>query len=86
MITGSLLGFFGIFLEGLSFFAVYRLMADAAPKYAHLYRAGIFVYIWLAADRSQPDIDEGARRAVTAALRKNGTGHRPPYAYCGSGG
>ena len=48
MITGSLLGFFGIFLEGLSCFAVYRLMADAAPKYAHLYRSGIFGYIWLA--------------------------------------
>jgi len=48
MITGSLLGFFGIFLEGLACFAVYRLMADAAPKFAHLYRAGIFGYIWLA--------------------------------------
>jgi hypothetical protein len=48
MIAGSLLGFVGIFLEGLSCFAVYRLMADAAPKYAHLYRAGIFGYIWLA--------------------------------------
>ena len=48
MIIGSLLGFFGIFLEGLSCFAIYRLMADAAPKYAHLYRAGIFGYIWLA--------------------------------------
>lgn len=48
MITGSLLGFFGIFLEGLACFAVYRLMADAAPRYAHLYRAGIFGYIWLA--------------------------------------
>ena len=48
MIAGSLFGFFGIFLEGLSCFAIYRLMADAAPKYAHLYRAGIFGYIWLA--------------------------------------
>ena len=48
MIAGSLLGFVGIFLEGLACFAVYRLMADAAPKYAHLYRAGIFGYIWLA--------------------------------------
>ncbi len=48
MITGSLHGFFGIFLEGLACFAVYRLMADAAPKYAHLYRTGIFGYIWLA--------------------------------------
>ena len=48
MIVGGLLGFFGIFLEGLSCFAIYRLMADAAPKYAHLYRAGIFGYIWIA--------------------------------------
>ena len=48
LITGGLLGFFGIFLEGLACFAVYRLMADAAPRYAHLYRAGIFGYIWLA--------------------------------------
>ncbi len=48
MITGGLFGFLGIFLEGLAFFAVYRLMADAAPKYAHIYRAGIFGYIWLA--------------------------------------
>ncbi len=48
MIAGGLLGFFGIFLEGLACFAVYRLMADAAPGYAHLYRAGIFGYIWLA--------------------------------------
>ena len=48
MIAGSLLGFFGIFLEGLACFGIYRLMADAAPQYAHLYRAGIFGYIWLA--------------------------------------
>lgn len=48
LIAGGLLGFFGIFLEGLCYFAVYRLMADAAPGYAHLYRAGIFGYIWLA--------------------------------------
>ena len=48
MIAGSLLGFFGIFPEGLSCFSVYRLMADAAPKYAHIYRSGIFGYIWVA--------------------------------------
>ena len=48
MIIGGLLGFFGIFLEGLACFAVYRLMADASPRYAHVYRAGIFGYIWLA--------------------------------------
>lgn len=48
MIVGSMLGFFGIFLEGLACFGIYRLMADAAPRYAHIYRAGIFGYIWLA--------------------------------------
>lgn len=48
MIAGGLLGFIGIFLEGICFFAVYRLMADAAPGYARVYRAGIFGYIWLA--------------------------------------
>ena len=48
IIAGSLLGGVGIFIEGLAFFAVWRLMADAAPKYAHIYRAGIFGYIWLA--------------------------------------
>lgn len=34
MIVGSLLGFFGIFLEGLACFGIYRLMADAAPLLA----------------------------------------------------
>ncbi len=48
LIWGGLLGFVGLFLEGLAFFGIYRLMADAAPKYAHIYRAGIFGYIWLA--------------------------------------
>ena len=48
LIAGSLLGMFGIFLEGLACFGIYRLMADASPKYAHIYRAGIFGYIWLA--------------------------------------
>ena len=48
MIAGSLLGLFGIFLEGLACFGIYRLMADAVPHYAHIYRAGIFGYIWLA--------------------------------------
>ena len=48
LVAGGLLGAFGLFLEGLAFFAVYRLMADAAPKYAHIYRSGIFGYIWIA--------------------------------------
>lgn len=48
LIWGGLLGMVGLFLEWLAFFAIYRLMADASPKYAHIYRAGIFGYIWLA--------------------------------------
>lgn len=48
MIAGGLLGLFGILLEGLACFAIYRLMADAALNYAHIYRAGIIGYIWLA--------------------------------------
>ena len=32
-------------LEGLSYFGVYRLMAERSPKTAHTYRAGIFGYV-----------------------------------------
>jgi hypothetical protein len=32
LIWGGLLGALGLFLEGLAFFGIYRLMADAAPK------------------------------------------------------
>ena len=48
LIWGGLLGVIGLFLEGLACFAVYRLMADASLRYAHIYRASIFGYIWLA--------------------------------------
>ena len=48
MILGGLLGVIGIFLEGLAYFAVYRLVADTSPKYTHIIRTGIFGYIWLA--------------------------------------
>lgn len=48
LIAGGLLGMIGLFLEGLAFFAIYRLMADTAPKYAHIYWTSIFGYIWLA--------------------------------------
>lgn len=44
----GLLGMFGLFIEGLSFFGVWRLMADAASRLAHTYRSGIFFYLWLA--------------------------------------
>lgn len=30
-----MLGLFGIFLEGLSYFGIYRLMAEKSPKHAH---------------------------------------------------
>lgn len=48
LVAGGLLGMIGLFLEGLAFFAIYKLMADAAPKYARIYRASISGYIWLA--------------------------------------
>ena len=41
----ALLGLFGMTLEGLSYFGVYRLMAERSPKTAHTYRAGIFGYV-----------------------------------------
>ena len=43
--AAALLGLFGLTLEGLCYFGVYRLMAERSPKYAHSYRAGIFGYV-----------------------------------------
>lgn len=37
----AFLGFIGIPLEGLSYFGIYRLMAEQSPKHAHAYRSGI---------------------------------------------
>lgn len=37
----ALLGFIGIPLEGLSYFGIYRLMAERSPEHAHAYRSGI---------------------------------------------
>ena len=48
LFAGGLLGVFGLFIEGLAFFGIYRLMADAAPRHAHVFRSGIFFYLWLA--------------------------------------
>lgn len=45
----AFLGFVGISLEGLCFFAVYRLIVPYSKKYAHLYRTGIFGYLMFAA-------------------------------------
>lgn len=41
----SLLGMIGIFLEGLSYFSIYRLIAERSPSHAHALRTGIFGYI-----------------------------------------
>ena len=43
------LGLFGVVLEGLACFGVYRLMAAKSPKYAHRYRSGIFGYLMFCA-------------------------------------
>ena len=47
--AAALLGLFGMTLEGLSLFGIYRLMAERAPKYAHSYRAGILGYLMFGA-------------------------------------
>lgn len=43
--AAALLGLFGITLEGLCYFGVYRLMAERSPEYAHRYRSGILGYV-----------------------------------------
>ena len=45
VIAGMLLGVVGLPIQALSYFGVYRLMADAAPGLAHFFRAGIFGYL-----------------------------------------
>ena len=47
--AASILGLFGMTLEGLSMFGIYRLMAETSPKYAHSYRSGIFGYLMFGA-------------------------------------
>lgn len=43
--TAALLGLFGITIEGLCYFGIYRLMAERMPQMAHRYRTGIFGYV-----------------------------------------
>ena len=45
----SFLGFLGITLEALSYFGIYRLMAERSLRYAHNYRTGILGYMMFAA-------------------------------------
>ncbi len=48
LVAGGLLGVIGLFLEAAGFFAIFRLIADSSPRAAHIYRAGIIGYLWLA--------------------------------------
>ena len=45
ILASALLGLFGMTLEGLSFFGVYRLMAERSPNDAHRYLSGILGYL-----------------------------------------
>lgn len=45
ILASALLGLFGLTLEGLCYFGVYRLMAEKSPEYAHSYRSGILGYV-----------------------------------------
>ena len=47
--AAALLGLFGMVLEGLSYFGIYRMIAPDSPKYAHSFRAGIFGYLMFGA-------------------------------------
>lgn len=49
LFAAALLELFGVVLEGLACFGVYRLMAAKSPKYAHRYRSGIFGYLMFCA-------------------------------------
>lgn len=49
ILAAALLGMFGMALEGLSYFGVYRMISPYSPKYAHAYRAGIFGYLMFGA-------------------------------------
>ena len=45
----ALLGMIGIPIECLCYFAIYRMIAPKSPKYAHIYRSGIFGMLTLGA-------------------------------------
>ncbi len=47
--AAALLGLFGMVLEGLSYFGIYRMIVPYSPKYAHGCRAGIFGYLMFGA-------------------------------------
>ena len=43
--ASALLGLFGMVLEGLAFFGIYRMTAPYSQKYAHSLRTGILGYL-----------------------------------------
>lgn len=43
--AAALLGLFGMVLEGLAYFGIYRMIVPYSPKYAHSYRTGILGYL-----------------------------------------
>lgn len=45
ILAAALLGLFGMTLEGLSCFGIYRMIVPYSPKYAHSFRTGIFGYL-----------------------------------------
>ena len=47
--AAALLGLFGMVLEGLAYFGIYRMIAPYSPKYAHSLRSGIFGYLMFGA-------------------------------------
>lgn len=47
--AAALLGLFGMVLEGLCYFGIYRMIVPYAPAYAHRYRTGIFGYLMFGA-------------------------------------
>ena len=49
ILAAAVLGLFGMVLEGLSYFGIYRMIAPYSPKYAHSFRAGIFGYLMFGA-------------------------------------
>lgn len=48
LVAGGLLGFVGLFLEGLGFIGMGRLVAVASPRLGRVLRIGAIGYIWLA--------------------------------------
>ena len=47
--AAALLGLFGMVLEGLSYFGIYRMIVPYSPKYAHSLRTGILGYLMFGA-------------------------------------